>query len=164
MTINWLDPQIWILASFLLFVLGVGMPIIRKVKSQLDNRSHIISRQVREVADLYQETLVLLEKQKQEFKNMYKIINAIKIETEQEVMEITKHKDQELSKIKSLHNDRIEKQIRLIKEQYIKDVLADSLNDIMGIVQYYVENNLSTEDIHAYNGNKINALSFVARE
>lgn len=164
MTINWTDPQIWILVSFIIFVFGVGAPAIRKAKHQLDQRSHMISRQVREVADLYEETLLILKKQKQEYAAIKDLVERIKIETEQEIEALEKTKKSQLNTIKNTHNSRLEKQVKLVKEQYINEVVEHALTDVIKIVNYYIKHHLSEKNIQEFNNNVIDSMHFVSNK
>jgi len=164
MTINWTDPQIWVLVSFVIFILGAGVPVIRKAKHQLDERSHMISRQVREVADLYEETLQILENQEAEFASVKGLIDRIKLETEQAILSIEEAKKSQVTAIENLHNSRLEKQIKLVKEQYIKEVVDQSLEDVMKTVNYYIKHNLSTKKLQEFNDNAINSMNFVSNK
>ncbi len=162
--INWTDPQIWILVSFAIFIIGIGIPAARKGKYQLDQRSHMIARQVREVADLYEETLHLLKKQKQEFASINDLVGRIKMETEQEIEEIEKIKKKQLVTIKKIHDSRLDKQIKLVKEQYINDVVDQALIDVIKVVNHYIKHSLSAKQLQEFNDDAINLVHFASNK
>lgn len=157
---NLQDPQIWILASFLLFIAITVIPVMRKAKKQLDDRSHRIARQLREVADLFEETKAIYKLQEKEFNNTGTLIRKIRLETEQEIKALEQDNKIELKKIQARHNDRFLKQIKLVKDQYINDTKEIVLTDVMRISQNYIDNYLTAEDMNLYNENSINAMSF----
>ena len=158
--INLNDPQLWILVSFSLFVAVAVIPAVRKAKIQLDDRSHRISRQLREVADLYEETREILKQQEQEVNNISVLINKIKLEAEQEISALEKDKQIELKKIQEQYNDRLLKQVKLIKDQYLNDMKQTVLKDVLKVSQNYINNFLTEQDQTSYSNNIIKNMSF----
>ncbi|MEI8320683.1 MAG: hypothetical protein WCG05_01565 [Alphaproteobacteria bacterium] len=95
------DASFWVLISFLLFFAVVGRRFFKKIIVQLDDRAHRISQQLREAADLHEETehsclkaRSALKKQKtvheRHLKDTQKKISAIQKETLKKMEELEK--------------------------------------------------------------------------
>ena len=114
------DPQFWVAAAFIVFIIAVFNPIRKTLKTSLDSKITEIKKSIEEAENLKNETQVTLS-------NIKKRQNEVQLEIES----IHKNAKEKIKNIENEAQEKLKEQINkkeLLAEAKINQLIRDSNN------------------------------------
>ena len=143
MKINFIDPQIWVAISFILFFLLFGKFIWKKLVSFLDSKILEIKDEIDEAKKLHHEAKELLSEETKKIQDLDLEIKEIIDNSKNKSYEILQKNTNKIeTQIALLEKDALEK-IKVIQNQAIEEIKLDIIYKATMISEKVLKNNLS---------------------
>lgn len=137
------DPQLWILVSFLLFVAVSGRRFYRIVALQLDDRSHTIARQIREVAELHEEALRILSTEKTKSHKTRESLITLEKQTQEEARKILEETQEKILLLTTAQTQEVEKRLETLRQKMHIEIQHSLLQKACALVRDSVSKKLT---------------------
>ncbi|PPR26196.1 MAG: ATP synthase subunit b [Alphaproteobacteria bacterium MarineAlpha9_Bin4] len=149
MSLNFLDPQIWVTISFILFFVFFGKLIWRQFSSFLDNKILEIKNEINEASKLHQDAKDLLASESKKIQDLDLVIKEIIDDSKNKSYEILlENKNKIESQIKILEKEALEK-IQLIKHQAQEEIKKEIVDKATLVAEDIIKNKLSEKNLHS---------------
>ncbi|MBF96881.1 MAG: hypothetical protein CMJ13_06635 [Pelagibacterales bacterium] len=146
MSLNFLDPQIWVTISFILFFVFFGKLIWRQFSSFLDNKILEIKNEINEASKLHQDAKDLLASESKKIQDLDLVIKEIIDDSKNKSYEILlENKNKIESQIKILEKEALEK-IQLIKHQAQEEIKKEIVDKATLVAEDIIKNKLSEKN------------------
>ena len=132
MVINFLDPQIWVAISFIVFFLIFGKIIWTKLSSFLENKINLINDEIKEAQDLHAEAVSLLTEEKKKAQDLENQIKKIMENGKMQASELVEENkikiNSEIANLERSCNDKIKLMEQEILNELKSKVIDKALN------------------------------------
>ena len=156
--INFIDPQIWVAVSFLLFFIVFGNFIWKKVSYFLDNKINDISEEIITASNLHQEAKKLLAEEKKKLQGLDNEINIIIEEGKLKAQNLYNESKEKINnEIIKLEKSAKEK-IKYIESEAVIEIQNKISKHSIKLTEKFLEETLSKEDHSEMINNSINEL------
>ena len=146
MKIDFLDPQIWVAVSFILFFIIFGKLIWKKFTIFLDNRILTIKAEIDEAKKLHSEAKKLLSEETKKMQDLDFIIKEIIDNSKNKSYEILSKNTKKIEdQIQLLEKEAIEK-IKVIENQALEEIKMEIISKASLIAEKSLKSKIS--DVH----------------
>tara|TARA_B100000575_G_scaffold280498_1_gene270062 strand:+ start:953 stop:1459 length:507 start_codon:yes stop_codon:yes gene_type:complete len=143
MSVNFLDPQIWVAISFILFFALFGSMLWNKIKKFLDDKILDIKNDIEEAKLLHDEAKKLLSSETIKYQaldgEINKIINVSKKESNDLLIENKKRIELEIANLEKSSNDKI----KMLEQQIIIEIKEAVSKEAINLVIKKLKTNMN---------------------
>ncbi len=143
MSVNFLDPQIWVAISFILFFALFGSMLWNKIKKFLDDKILDIKNDIEEAKMLHDEAKKLLSSETIKYQaldgEINKIINVSKKESNDLLIENKKRIELEIANLEKSSNDKI----KMLEQQIIIEIKEAVSKEAINLVIKKLKTNMN---------------------
>ena len=143
MNLNFLDPQIWVAISFILFFAIFGSLLWNKIKKFLDDKILAIKNDIEEAKLLHDEAKKLLSSETIKYQaldgEINKIINVSKKESNDLLIENKKRIELEIANLEKSSNDKI----KMLEQQIIIEIKEAVSKEAINLVIKKLKTNMN---------------------
>ena len=143
MVINFLDPQIWVAISFIVFFLIFGKIIWTKLSSFLENKINLINDEIKEAQDLHAEAVSLLTEEKKKAQDLENQIKKIMENGKMQASELVEENkikiNSEIANLERSCNDKI----KLMEQEILNELKSKVIDKALNKSVISLQNNLS---------------------
>jgi F-type H+-transporting ATPase subunit b len=137
------DPQLWILVSFLLFVIVCGRRFYRILALQLDDRSLTIARQIKEVAQLHEEAQRILSNEKTKFHKTRESLVGLEKQTQEEAKKILEDTQKKILLLTKTQTQELEKRLETLRQKMHQEIQKSLLQKACALVRDSISKKLT---------------------
>jgi len=142
-SVNFLDPQIWVAISFILFFALFGSMLWNKIKKFLDDKILDIKNDIEEAKLLHDEAKKLLSSETIKYQaldgEINKIINVSKKESNDLLIENKKRIELEIANLEKSSNDKI----KMLEQQIIIEIKEAVSKEAINLVIKKLKTNMN---------------------
>ena len=129
MTINFQDPQIWVTIAFAIFFIVFGRIIWKNLSKFLNDRIHLIDKEIKEAQSLHSEALDFLSEEKKKAQDLENRVKHILKEGKLKIDELIK-KNKEKIDIETLNIEKsYTEKIRLLEQEVIQELKSKIVDE-----------------------------------
>ena len=143
MSVNFLDPQIWVAISFILFFAIFGSLLWNKIKKFLDDKILAIKNDIEEAKLLHDEAKKLLSSETIKYQaldgEINKIINVSRKESNDLLIENKKRIELEIANLEKSSNDKI----KMLEQQIIIEIKEAVSKEAINLVIKKLKTNMN---------------------
>ena len=143
MNLNFLDPQIWVAISFILFFAIFGSLLWNKIKKFLDDKILAIKNDIEEAKLLHDEAKKLLSSETIKYQaldgEINKIINVSKKESNDLLIENKKRIELEIANLEKSSNEKI----KMLEQQIIVEIKEAVSKEAINLVIKKLKTNMN---------------------
>ncbi|MEC6997086.1 MAG: hypothetical protein VXW97_02465 [Pseudomonadota bacterium] len=143
MNINFLDPQIWVAISFVLFFIFFGNMIWRQFSKFLDSKILEIKKEIDEAQQLHKDAKDLLAEETKKLQDLDLVIKEIIDDSKNKSYQLLLENKKRIElQIEVLEKEALKK-IKVIQNKALEDIKIDIINKASSIAESIIKNKLS---------------------
>lgn len=146
MNINFLDPQIWVAISFILFFIFFGKLIWKQFSKFLDSKILEIKNEIDEAQKLHKDAKDLLAVETKKLQDLDLVIKEIIDDSKNKSYQLLLENKKKIElQIEVLEKEALKK-VKVIQNKALEDIKADIIDKASYIAESIIKNKLSEKN------------------